>query len=279
MKNSAQNTKANFRYIKHLIARKTKLTMMKRSKLYLVLFCSLYTTSLRCYGQAQATAVANKEQQAVDQLRIANNAADDTYYIFNHRYSGVKGTPFLSQYWQKADLRLQSDKVMKDVPIKYNIMENKLVALRKEGDSIILASGLVKEFILHDMTFKPLMEPVDKLYRRYSFVQDSKIVDAYFEVLSEGKEVVLLKRVKKNMTRATQEVSYNTGSNADQILAKTEYYVFASNGKAGTVKLSRKGLEKALEQVGVVNITGLSNSVIVSSEKELVSAFQLIARR
>ncbi|SNC65825.1 hypothetical protein SAMN06265337_1403 [Hymenobacter gelipurpurascens] len=245
----------------------------------LLLFTSLYINGTNCQAQTKTTTPANKEQQAVDQLRSANSAADDTYFIFNHRYQGIKGTPFLSQYWQKADLRLQSDKVMKDVPIKYDLMENKLIALRKEGDSIILASGLVKEFVLHDMALKPLMEPVDKLYRRYSFLQDSKLVDAYFEVLSEGKEVVLLKRVRKNMMRASQEASYNTGNNADQILSRTEYYVFAANGKAKPVKLSRKGLDKALEEVGVASRAGLTNSVVVSSEKELVSAFQLVAVR
>ena len=87
---------------------------------------------------------------------------DNMYYAFNHRYQGVKGTPYLLRTWQKADLRLQSDQVLKDVYIKYDLIENNLMAIRQPGDSIILASGWVKEFLLHELVVQPTPQIVDR---------------------------------------------------------------------------------------------------------------------
>lgn len=247
-----------------------------------LLAAGLCMSSLQSAAQKAETPSTRKEQLTVDALRAAQSANDQIFYTFSHRYKGVKGTPFLVKTWQKADLKLQNGQVLSGVPVKYDVMDNNLMAMRKEGDSLILASGFVKEFVLHNnIVYKPVVMEVDKLYRRYAFQQNGKPVDAYFEVLAEGKEAVLLKRTRKEITRFNKEKSataYQSQSGFDEIEDKIEYYLFGANGKAIPVKMSRKGLDKALADLGISSPQGLNtDNAAVRSEQELVAAFQTVA--
>ncbi|MCC2545284.1 hypothetical protein LJY25_02415 [Hymenobacter sp. BT175] len=244
------------------------------------LLAAVLTGAAPCLAQ-KAPVTLREEQTTVDALRAATATNNDTYLTFNHQYKGVKGSPYLLPGWQKADLRLQNNQLIPNVPVKYDVLGNNLLAIRKPNDSIIVGFGQVKEFTLRNVALGPQGQPADHLFRRCAFLHEGKVVDNYFEVLAEGRGLLLLKRIRKEVRRFNRDaatVGYSSQSGFDEIDDKTEYYLFAeSAGKAELVKLSRRGLDKSFQAISTAGQPTALSGPAVRTEQELVVAFQLLA--
>lgn len=218
---------------------------------------------------------AQKKADAVRSDQTAGNSGEN-FHTFDLRYRGVKGSPYLDKGWQWADVQAQG-KTLTHVPVRYDILNNNLRLMQRPGDSIILATNQVKEFSLYET-----VPGTGRLvFRHYTFQNNGKVVDAYFEPLAEAGNLTLLKLRKKNIVYFNKEreaSTYSAQNNFDKIEDHVEYYVYGPNNTAVLVKPNRKSLEKALEQLGAANRQDSgAKKAEIRSEQELVTAFRLIS--
>lgn len=212
-------------------------------------------------------------------MRAAQVLDDNSYHAFNHRYASVKGSPYLLPDWHMADLGLKSGVQKKNVLIKYNVLDNQLLAMWSSGDSIIVAPGQVQTFVLHDLLTKDGAKlPINRSFRQYAFLLQGKPIDTYMEVLAEKQGVALVKQQRKNIITFNSEASsgYAAPSNhGNEIVTKNVYLLYKSENEVVPVDINRKSLEKALEQLGVAKREdGGAKKAEIRSEQELVAAFQ-----
>jgi len=204
-----------------------------------------------------ASSAKAAELRTVDALRAYtptntgdNSGGDDrNYYTFDHRYGGMRGTPFLVAGWRKGEVHLDHNQVVRNVSLKYDLYRHGLLALQPSGDSIIVGLDRVQEFVIHDVHVTntgSLAE--DRRFRRYADAPEAKLSREHFEVLSEGGRATLLKLMRKELQRANRESAYGSSQVQDVMLDKAEYFVRNADGHIRPLKLNRKALLAALPE-------------------------------
>ena len=113
------------------------------------------------------------------------------------KYEDVTGTPYLFDYWSKGKVTTKSGKHYVDMPLKYNIIDDKLIFQQENGNLMYFAEP-VTAFEL----------PNSDLSTSSKFVNGLPAVDrfnasSYFEVIFAGK-ISLFKKTYKTIAESKQ---------------------------------------------------------------------------
>lgn len=158
---------------------------------------------------------------------------------------GVKGSPYVDNRWLPAYLTLASKVALAPVPLKYDVLNQRLLMrpVNRPTDSLELDDKLVVRFELEE----PSLEAGGKrrrVFRRFEEAPEPRQRAAYVEVLHEGR-YSLLKRYAKTLRKANNVGAYNTAERYDELEDKSVYYLRQPTGALVPVKLNLKALQAA----------------------------------
>ena len=103
-------------------------------------------------------------------------------------YAGVEESPFLSDKWAYARIKLNDNRVFDSVLVKINLFENK-VHFRDNNDKERMIAVQVKELEIRDQSSS---------YNNTVFVSGyGKDPNVFYQVLSDGKKIGYIKEMKK----------------------------------------------------------------------------------
>lgn len=147
------------------------------------------------------------------------------------KYENVSGTPYFLDIWSKGKVTTKSGKHFVDIPLKYDIMNDKVIF---KGDD-----GNIMDFLEPVSTF----EITDaNLSNSYKFTNGLPITDglnasSFFQVIANGK-ISLFKRVYKKITESKDYGSATVNKSFDSYSA---YYVL-QNGNLSKISINKKSL-------------------------------------
>ncbi|GAB3951508.1 hypothetical protein GCM10028805_31760 [Spirosoma harenae] len=161
----------------------------------------------------------------------------------DHRYEGLRGTPYFLPEWNKGVIEMVAGQHYKDVPIKFDAYRQHLILLRTwvGGDSIIINADQVKSFQLKNQ------DGQFYVFRHIPTAKTSEefLKEGYFLVLYQGK-TALLKRIAKVFKQADFKNPYANGERYDEFRNVVSYYVLKPDQTLEKVKLSDKSIIEAL---------------------------------
>lgn len=161
----------------------------------------------------------------------------------DHRYEGLRGSPYFLTDWNKGQIEMMAGQHYKDVPIKFDAYRQQLLLLRTwvGSDSIIVNASQVKSFQFGNK------DGQFYVFRRFpeAKTDDLTLREGYYLVLYQGKSA-LLKRIVKTFKKADYKDAYSTDTRYDEFRSAFSYYLLKSDQTLVKVKLSDKALADAL---------------------------------
>lgn len=128
------------------------------------------------------------------------------------KYEDVKGSPYLSDNWALGKVTTKSGKHYADVPLKYNVMDDKLIFKHENGNPMYFVEP-VTAFELNNIISGTSAKFVNGLPGT-----DHYNASSYYEVIFSG-QVSLFKKIGKVITESKEygsaitNKSFNTTSN------------------------------------------------------------------
>lgn len=175
--------------------------------------------------------------------QIVGEGVNTMINTIDHRYEGLRGTPYFLPEWNKGQIEMVAGQHYTDVPIKFNAYRQYLILLRPRSgnDSIIVHTNQVKSFQFKNSdgqvyTFRHI--PTAK-------TDDEVLKEGYFLVLYQDKSA-LLKRILKTFRPADYKNPYSNGTRYDEFRPAVSYYILKPDQTLEKVKLTDKSIIDAL---------------------------------
>jgi hypothetical protein len=195
-----------------------------------LLICALLFTSTHVSAQAVSSgldAQSNVEALGTDNL-------NGMVRKFDSRYEGIRGTPYLVNYWNNGTIVLKNGKSFNNVPVKIDLYGYEVISKRANGDSIIVKAGSIDKVILTDaLTAQP------HTFRKWQDLDIAK--PGYADILHEGKYMLMADR-KKILLKANYEGAYSANRPYDEFRDELNFYVKRPGQNPEKIKLSRKAV-------------------------------------
>jgi hypothetical protein len=196
-------------------------------------------------------------------FNISNLLAQYTQYsngvpVKIKSYNNVEGSVFLNEEWNSGMVKTESDKVYKDLYLKYNQLEDQVYYKGTDNESMIF-NDPIKEFIFTN--FKDI--PGNNLVFRsgYPSAQNST-KKSYFQVLTDG-NTQFLKRTLKELIESKE---FNSATVNRRFVENQKYYLYL-NGKIVSVKKDKKLLLAALANKQTELNIYISNNILNLKEE------------
>jgi hypothetical protein len=161
--------------------------------------------------------------------------------LLGGKYVDVVGSPYLFDNWAKGEVTLSNGKNHKDLDLKYDQIEG-IVFFRGKNGADMGFTSTVKSFILYPnnvaMSFIQVPEIKEKEAEK----------DPYFEVLSDGKKVKLLKKTMKVIREGN---SYGSATMTKKFSENIAYYLLKADGSYTKIKKDKKAIISALSDKSV----------------------------
>jgi hypothetical protein len=195
----------------------------------------IFISFLMCLvAQAQTSPTGQDAEQNL--TNVGTNNLSTVVRLFDNRYQGMRGSPYLLNYWTPADITFANNKTEKDVPIKYDVHANQLMMRRPQGDSVVIVSPVVSSFQLKDVN-----NGKNRVFSRFSDAKtdDSSLKEELLEVLHEGKTALLI-RYDKTIQKASYQGAYNANRTYDELEDEKSYYLRKADQTFVKTKLNKK---------------------------------------
>jgi len=187
---------------------------------------------------AQETESSRPEgYEAKENLKTLGSSAGSTVVkLFDERYEGVKGTPFMFTGWNKGEVFLTEKKKVKFEQLNYNSFTNELVYKDPDnGQMMQINKYLVDFFIVYNpdsMLFVPIKQP--------------KSNDISFAQQFYNKKSSAYQFYGKEFLKANYEGGYSADRKADEYVDKPQIYI-KIKGNDELIRL--KGSKKAVAEL------------------------------
>jgi hypothetical protein len=147
------------------------------------------------------------------------------------KYENVSGTPYFLDFWSKGKVTTKSGKNFADMPLKYDIMNDKLI-FQGAGGNMMYFVEPVSSFEITDAD----------LSNHYKFTNGLPVTDglnaaSFFQIIASGK-ISLFKRVYKKITESKDYGSATVNKSFDNY---SVYYVL-QNGSLSKISINKKSL-------------------------------------
>lgn len=200
---------------------------MKYCKVLLML---IWTTSIG-YSQTNQGESIN---QNIEQLGDAGSA--NAVRLFDNRYEGVRGTPFHSEDWEKANIKTR-DGVKENIKSKLNLEQYQIYGLM-DNDQVSQLNRDVIEYIEFGS---------GRIFVNTSTLDDWDGETVFLELLSKGKNGALYALRSKVLKKADFKGSYSSGTQYDEYKSKTQYFFESSNSKIFKIKTKTRDIASLLD--------------------------------
>lgn len=182
--------------------------------------------------QAQSISTGLDAQTNIDALGTDN--LNGMVRKFDTRYEGVRGTPYLVNYWNTGTIVLKGGKSLVNVPVKIDLFGYEIISKRMSGDSIIVKAASIDKVMLTDaVTSQP------HVFKKW---QDMGLAKAgYADVLYEGNYWLIVDR-KKTLVKANYQGGYSAYRPYDEFIDEVSYYVKKTDQSPEKIKLTRKSI-------------------------------------
>jgi len=107
-------------------------------------------------------------------------------------YDDIQGTPYLSDQWGTGMVKMADGRTYKDVPLKYNQLEDELYFKDNKDQTLVFADP-VNEFKINYVANN---RPYEKVFKRGFKNIPNSSQSTFFEVLSDGTAELLKKTTK-----------------------------------------------------------------------------------
>lgn len=148
--------------------------------------------------------------------------------IMETSYTDIKGTPFLFENWMPGVVQLENGNTFNNVPLKYNVFDEKLYFKNPKNEELL-------EFVQPVKSFKFVALDDAGVYEKGFPAIDKFTGETFYSVLYSGKEKLLNKKYK-----TTLEVRpYNSATTEKSFVDHSDYFL-VKNGKIERIKNSKK---------------------------------------
>ena len=190
--------------------------------------------------------IANLGQEGTAaQANLAALAAGAPAVVPRGSSYGLIGSPYVDNRWLPARITLNNKIPLAAVPLKYDVLEQRLLmrTVERPNDSLQLDDRRVVQFVLLEPGFAQGLGR-QRTFRRFEEAPLAKNRPDYVEVLHEGR-YTLLKHYVKSLKKADFQGAYSSDRRYDEIEDKTVYYLRTPEAQVLPVKLALKPLQAA----------------------------------
>lgn len=217
--------------------------MIKQFCLLLVCFCSWE------FGYSQAALLYN-----------------DGTPVTEKKPSDIEGDEFFHPDWQVGHVRTKAGKVYSGVKLKYNQREDQFYFLGANGLTMVFTSP-VKEVVFGDSAVGRT-----NVFRNGFPVVARLSPDSYFEVLVDGKGMLLKKTVKN----VVEKREYNSSVVKKQIQNDVQYYFYNGENLLPVKKSKAAFVEGTKDRSAAIERFIADNKLNLRSEDDLVKLVRFI---
>jgi hypothetical protein len=191
-----------------------------------------------CLLSVTFAAAQREGVDAQQNLNALAGAGSNMVRLFDSRYEGIRGNPFVLPYWCSTEIVFKDGRRFKEVPLKYDVYQNQIVIKRPQGDSVILNPAPISHFTLQDVVtgkaylFKKIpLPPSDQ----------GRLNNRFLQVIQEGNTSLVVSR-GKSIVKADYKGAYNSGRAYDELIDDTHYYLLHPDGSMVGIRLNRKSV-------------------------------------
>jgi hypothetical protein len=174
----------------------------------------------------------------------------------------VGGSPFLTNDYKTGSVQIGNDKIVANVPVKFNIFNN-VVMVQKEGEELKLESF---ELVSYDENSND--GGIKHIYFKQGYPEiDNHTGTTIYQVLASGAKIHLLKYLSQKVEDAPTLGDYSRR----EIVTSQQLYIYLPGGEIKPIKTSKQSIKDA--------IPGLSakiEEVIKAGDLKLKSETDLI---
>ena len=174
----------------------------------------------------------------------------------------ISGSPFLTTDYNLATIQTSTNKIVTDVPVKFNIYNNAIMVKMDDGQELKLEDFKV---VSYDET------TADGAIKHFRFEQGLPEVDNHtdrsvYQIVSAGAKVQLLKYV----TQKIEEVNTPDNSSQKELAKSEQLYVYVPGGTIKRIKASKKDLVEALPSMSAkIDEIATANNLKLKNEAEI----------
>lgn len=181
--------------------------------------------------------------------------------VKNSAFDNVVGSPYLIKDWTNGSVKFFSADPIQNVSLKLDLMENLLV-VKGKNDQENLFDTKVSEFTLND-------SGKERLFRAGFTSSKNIAINAYFEVLYDGKTKFLFRELKSII----ESTGYNTSTITKNISSAMEYYISKADNVVNVVKVNEKSILAILNKPELA-IYVKDNKLNLKSTADIVKLLQ-----
>ncbi|WP_338871800.1 hypothetical protein WBJ53_26340 [Spirosoma sp. SC4-14] len=224
--------------------------------------------------KANVTFNPNSRRNGYETYRSTDEIVGDktgpygTINKIDHRYEGLKGTPYFLPQWTQGEIDMVNGQHYTDVPIKFDAFRQYLILLRNRAgqDSIVVNSDQVKSFQLNSPTGQTyLFKHLPNLK-----TDDESLKEGYLLVLYQG-ETSLFKRITKTFKAADYKDPYSNDVRYDSFKEAASYYLLKPDQSLVKVKLTKKSLLDALDHQSSLKTFVEQHHLALKTENEAIA--------
>lgn len=175
----------------------------------------------------------------------------------------VGGSPFLHSDYKTGTVQFNGDRVVTNVPVKFNVFSN-VIMVQRDGDELKLESF---DLVSYD-------EPGnDGAVKHYTFKQgypevDNRPPSAVYQVLSQGPKLHLLKYISQKVEDASTLGDYSRR----EIVTTQQLYLYIPGGEIKKIKAGKQAIADALPSMSAkIDEIVKSGNLNTKSENDLAT--------
>ncbi|MDO1450620.1 hypothetical protein Q0590_30385 [Rhodocytophaga aerolata] len=153
---------------------------------------------------------------------------------FDTRYEGVRGTPYLVNYWNNGTIVLKGGKKLSEVPVKVDLFGYEIISKRVSGDSIIVKAATIDKVMLTDVLTGQV-----HTFKKWADLGMAKA--GYADIMYDGKYLLIADR-KKTLVKANYQGGYSANRPYDEFIDEVSFFVKKPDQNLEKIKLSRKAI-------------------------------------
>lgn len=180
----------------------------------------------------------------------------------------VGGSPFMTEDYQTGSVQVADDKIVTNVPVKFNIFSN-AVMVQKDGQDMRLESFQV---VSYDITGN------DGAIKHIMFKQGYPEIDNHtdksvYQVLSMGSNVHLVKFLSQKVEDAATLGDYSRR----EIVTTQQLYIYTPGGEIKRIKASKQSVVDALPALSAkIEEVVTANKLNLKSESDIAELVEAL---
>ena len=191
---------------------------------------------------------------ALSSLQGLNNNFMGRYFAAAASYDEILGSPYLTSESVKATLIMNDGVEMNDIPIKYDIYANEIIATNVEDEEIILDTRFYKEITFENEGQPVVMKKVNP-----------KKPDVFYEILYESGDIVFFKEQEARLRKGENLGITKSESKFNQ---HKRYYVKGEDQSLAKVNLKKRDVFNHFPEIEAVAFKEYIKSSKIKLSKE-----------